>query len=112
MFKAKKANFYSFIAGGGGFALKHDGWAGCGIPDAGDTIVLTGGDGHNFVTRWVDQILFISYLLLFLAFMFVRCIFFQIVQLSKASLCLGWGGTPKDPRLKKPSNKYPWVYFS
>ena len=75
MIKAKKASFYSFITGGRGFALKHDGWAGCGIPDAGDTIVLTGGDGHNFVTRWVDQNLFISYLLLYLAFMFVRRIF-------------------------------------
>ena len=40
-------------AGGGSFDLKHNGEAACGIPEAGDTMVLTGGDypAHNYVTR-------------------------------------------------------------
>merc|ERR1711953_866398 len=33
------------------FALEHDVVAACGIPDK-DTIVMTGGFGHNFVTRY------------------------------------------------------------
>ena len=45
--------------GGGSFELKHSGGGACGIPEAGDTIVLTGGGNHNagahnYVTRWVD----------------------------------------------------------
>ena len=41
--------------GGGSFELKHNGEAACGIPEAGDTMVLTGGrPAHNYVTRWVD----------------------------------------------------------
>ena len=41
--------------GGGSFELKHSGDHACGIPDGGDTIVLTGGHpAHNVVTRWVD----------------------------------------------------------
>ena len=39
---------------GGSFDLKHSGWGACGIPEAGDTMVLTGGVNHNYVTRWVD----------------------------------------------------------
>ena len=35
------------------FALQHSGEDACGIPDK-DTIVLTGGQAHNFVTRWED----------------------------------------------------------
>ena len=45
-------------AGGGSFDLEHSVLDACGIPEAGDTMVLTGGgspgDGHNYVTRWVD----------------------------------------------------------
>ena len=37
--------------GGGSFELKHSGWGACGIPEAGDTMVLTGG---YYVTRWVE----------------------------------------------------------
>ena len=50
---------HAFFTGGGGFALRHRGDGACGIPDAGDTIVLTGGiiftggDAHQYVTRWV-----------------------------------------------------------
>ena len=41
--------------GGGSFELKHSGWDACGIPEAGDTMVLTGGyPAHKYVTRWVD----------------------------------------------------------
>merc|ERR1711971_1495553 len=40
------------VPGGGGFDLSHSGARSCGIPDAGDTIVLTGGIGHNYVTRY------------------------------------------------------------
>jgi len=40
------------VPGGGGFDLSHSGAEACGIPDAGDTIVLTGGVGHNYVTRY------------------------------------------------------------
>ena len=41
--------------GGGSFDLEHSGAIACGIPEAGDTIVLTGGwPAHNYVTRWVD----------------------------------------------------------
>jgi len=43
------------VPGGGTFALRHTGWAACGIPDE-DTIVMTGGGGgwysHDFVTRY------------------------------------------------------------
>ena len=35
------------------FALQHSGEDACGIPDK-DTIVLTGGQAHNFATRWKD----------------------------------------------------------
>ena len=49
--KTKYLSF--FFTGGGGFDLSHRGDRACGIPDAGDTIVLTGGVWHNFVTRWV-----------------------------------------------------------
>ena len=49
--------FSYFFTGGGGFDLSHRTIEACGIPDAGDTIVLTGGWGwgvaHNYVTRWV-----------------------------------------------------------
>ena len=44
---------FIFFTDGGSFDLSHGGERACGIPDAGDTIVLTGGDGHNYVTRWV-----------------------------------------------------------
>ena len=37
--------------GGGSFELEHPGEFACGIPEAGDTMVLTGG---YYVTRWVD----------------------------------------------------------
>ena len=40
--------------GGGSFALKHSGEDACGIPEAGDTIVLIGGRGQNYTTRWVN----------------------------------------------------------
>ena len=36
---------------GGSFDLKHSGQGACGIPEAGDTMVLTGG---YYVTRWVE----------------------------------------------------------
>ena len=40
-----------FVAGGGTFALRHNGYHACGIPDE-DTIVMTGGgDPHDYVTR-------------------------------------------------------------
>ena len=39
-----------FVAGGGTFALRHNGLDACGIPDE-DTIVMTGGAGHSHVTR-------------------------------------------------------------
>ena len=39
-----------FIAGGGTFELRHSGWHACGIPDE-DTIVMTGGYNHHYVTR-------------------------------------------------------------
>ena len=44
-----------FVAGGGTFDLRHNGYLACGIPDE-DTIVMTGGylqwtDGHDYVTR-------------------------------------------------------------
>ena len=35
---------------GATFALEHGGYGACGIPD-GETIILTGGFGHNYVTR-------------------------------------------------------------
>jgi len=40
------------VPGGGGFDLSHNRNDACGIPDAGDTIVLTGGRGQNYVTRY------------------------------------------------------------
>jgi len=40
------------VPGGGSFDLSHIGDGACGIPDAGDTIVLTGGWKHNYVTRY------------------------------------------------------------
>ena len=39
-----------FVAGGGTFDLRHNGYLACGIPDK-DTIVMTGGNFHNYVTR-------------------------------------------------------------
>ena len=39
-----------FVTGGGTFALRHSGDLACGIPDE-DTIVMTGGNFHNYVTR-------------------------------------------------------------
>ena len=33
------------------FALEHGAYGACGIPD-GDTIIMTGGFGHNYVTRY------------------------------------------------------------
>ena len=39
-----------FVAGGGTFALRHSGAFACGIPDE-DTIVMTGGNFHDYVTR-------------------------------------------------------------
>ena len=47
---AKKSSFFT---GRDSFDLSHSGDEACGIPDAGDTIVLTGGVCHNYVTRWV-----------------------------------------------------------
>ena len=38
------------VTGGETFALRHSGYAACGIPDE-DTIVMTGGYFHNYVTR-------------------------------------------------------------
>ena len=40
----------SFVAGGGTFRLRHSGKYACGIPDE-DTIVMTGGFPHSYVTR-------------------------------------------------------------
>ena len=41
---------------GGSFDLVHRGDRACGIPDGGDTFVLTGGGypADKYVTRWVD----------------------------------------------------------
>ena len=39
-----------FVAGGGTFELRHSGYLACGIPDE-DTIVMTGGYFHDYVTR-------------------------------------------------------------
>ena len=41
-----------FVTGGETFALRHSGWAACGIPEE-DTIVMTGGARpfHNYVAR-------------------------------------------------------------
>ena len=55
--KSKKGNILLHLhifTGGGSFELKRSGAAACGIPDGGDTFVLTGGEAHNYVTRWVD----------------------------------------------------------
>ena len=37
------------------FALEHGGNGACGIPD-GDTIIMTGGFGQNYVTRFVLEL--------------------------------------------------------
>ena len=48
----KWSSFHLFIiAGGRTFELRHNGQYACGIPDE-DTIVMTGGWNHNYVTRW------------------------------------------------------------
>jgi len=39
------------VPGGGTFALRHSGLHACGIPDE-DTIVMTGGGNHYYVTRY------------------------------------------------------------
>ena len=56
--KLEKGNILILLhinTGGGSFELKHSGWHACGIPEAGDTMVLTGGyPAHKYVTRWVD----------------------------------------------------------
>ena len=60
--KLEKGNILLLLhinTGGGSFELKHSGLHACGVPEAGDTIVLTGGglnnvDIHKYVTRWVD----------------------------------------------------------
>ena len=45
-----------YTGGGSSFDLVHSGAYACGIPDGGDTIVLTGGfPHHKYVTRWVDH---------------------------------------------------------
>ena len=46
--------FNFFATGGGTFALRHSGKYACGIPDE-DTIVMTGGLNHNYVTRWLPS---------------------------------------------------------
>ena len=40
----------SINSDGATFALSHNGYGACGIPD-GETLVLTGGLVHNYVTR-------------------------------------------------------------
>ena len=53
LFRQVKLIFlYSFSLGGGTFQLEHSGEDACGIPD-GETIVMTGGNTPNYVTRWV-----------------------------------------------------------
>ena len=42
------------IPGGATFSLRHRRIRACGIPD-GETLILTGGAVHNFVTRWEDE---------------------------------------------------------
>ena len=42
------------LPGGANFTLNNT--AGCGISE-GDTIVMTGGKYHPYVTRWVDTVL-------------------------------------------------------
>lgn len=49
--KDKKKHFLLNNLGGAKFALEHNGAYACGIVDA-DTIVMTGGFIHNYVTRW------------------------------------------------------------
>merc|ERR1712037_1035669 len=39
------------VPGGATFALSHSGAYACGIPD-GETLILTGGNRHSFVTRY------------------------------------------------------------
>ena len=56
--KLEKGNILLHLhiyTGGGSFDLEHERARACGIPDGGDTIVLTGGRGHKYVTRWVDE---------------------------------------------------------
>ena len=56
-FKSIKGNILLHLhifTGGGSFELKRSGEAACGIPDGGDTFVLTGGYSQNYVTRLVD----------------------------------------------------------
>ena len=49
--KDKKKHFLLNNLGGAKFALEHNGAYACGIVDA-DTIIMTGGFVHNYVTRW------------------------------------------------------------
>ena len=56
--KLEKGNIllllHIYTGGGSSFDLVHSGAYACGIPDGGDTIVLTGGyPDHKYVTRWV-----------------------------------------------------------
>ena len=56
--KEKVLILLHIYTGGGSFDLEHSGAIACGIPEAGDTIVLIGGGfnlpTHNYVTRSVD----------------------------------------------------------
>ena len=47
--------FTFFVTGGGTFELRHSGHSVCGIPDE-ETIVMTGGASHNYVTRWAGSV--------------------------------------------------------
>ena len=47
--------FTFFVTGGGTFKLRHSGHSACGIPDE-ETIVMTAGASHNYVTRWEGSV--------------------------------------------------------
>ena len=54
LIEQRQASNLNPIPGGATFALSHRGDHACGIPD-GETLILTGGRTHSFVTRWVHE---------------------------------------------------------
>ena len=61
------------------FPLEHFGGYTCGVPD-GDTIVLTGGFTHNYVTRWEKKVNMVEISVMLILIMIMIFMILEVIR--------------------------------
>ena len=78
--KSRNSIFESFFTGGASFDLRHSGERACGIPEAGDTILMIGGfPSHKYVTRWVGGKIIIIIIIIIVIIIIIIIIMIKMI---------------------------------